>query len=323
MELEQIIDALQKDSNLVESLIPELDKIEAGKKILENRTNVEVEKKIGERVKTIYDQIDNDVFSILGEKPGTDENGQKKEKTYDFIKRQISEFKSLKDKATELEKDPIISKLKQDLEKAKSEGSGALIKQELETAKQQWLQREEELKNQLATKDSDLVNFKKNQEIELGIATLKFNPDIPKSVVDIAVNSAKTKMLNSSEIREGKLVFLDESKNVKLGQKYEPMTPIEFIESLEEVKDILLKDGKKGGGADKEIKGHIETKKVEGKDDEIRLIIPEGAIKTKQQFIEVTEKLLLEEGITRTDKRWQILIDNAYKDLEVAKMPRS
>lgn len=259
MQLEQIIDALQKDSNLVESLIPELDKIEAGKKILENRTNFEVEKKIGERVKTIYDQIDNDVFSILGEKPGTDENGQKKEKTYDFIKRQISEFKSLKDKATELEKDPIISKLKQDLEKAKSDGSGALIKQELETAKQQWLKREEELKNQLATKDSDLVNFKKNQEIELGIATLKFNPDIPKSVVDIAVNSAKTKMLNSSEIREGKLVFLDESKNVKLGQKYEPMTPIEFIESLEEVKDILLKDGKKGGGADKEIKGHIET----------------------------------------------------------------
>lgn len=80
MQLEQIIDALQKDSNLVESLIPELDKIEAGKKILENRTNFEVEKKIGERVKTIYDQIDNDVFSILGEKPGTDENGQKKEK---------------------------------------------------------------------------------------------------------------------------------------------------------------------------------------------------------------------------------------------------
>ena len=107
---------------------------------LNNLKDTEVFKQqIDGRVREIYQRIDSDVSSITGEEKGSDE------KTYDYVKRQLS---TLSSNAKEL------AAKKAELEKAVNDKSGEqtldLLRVELESMKKKHQLSKEKLKNILS-----------------------------------------------------------------------------------------------------------------------------------------------------------------------------
>lgn len=318
---EQIIEAIEKDSTLIEAVLPKVVESEIGKNLIDNKVKTIYEEKIGEEVKNIHTQYDNDIFQILGVRAGTKEDGGK-QKTYEVAKQLFSELKELRDQKDSLTKDAEVLRLTGEIEKLKKEGGGAHFESILNKSKETWDEKE---RNYLkAIEDSKLENetFQKRTSIQSALNQIKFNPDTKESIKKMVIDNVEKELIKNSKMENGELVFVDaEGKPVIDTTTYKPKNALQMISSLEAIKDISLKEeSEKGGGAKSEIHGSIQTTKVEGKDVQ-KLIIPEGTIKTKSEFVEVTNKLLLESGITMRDPRWKKLKDEAYLELKVSEMP--
>jgi len=320
MEKEAIIEAFKANPALVGEILPSITDAEPVKQLIENKSNVLFEEKIGEKIKEVHQKYDDDLFETLGVRAGTTESGAK-QKTYEVVKTKLVELKTLQGQKDSLNKDAEVIKLKGEIEVLKTTGGGKEFKEMLETSKTQWEAKETEYKKQLQTANQSKEDFQKSVSIKTAFSGLKFNPDVPESARKAIVDNVEKELVKNSKLNEdGKLVFLGEDGKILMNAQYQPKTAEEVLESLAVIKDISLKDGNKGGGAKEEITGSIKTIKVEGKDDAKKLILPEG-IKTKKEFTEQAEKALLASGITKRDVLFNKLKDEAYIDLEIGKLP--
>lgn len=317
---EQIIEAIQKNPGLIPGILPTVTDSEVGKKLIENKAELIYKEKIGEEVKKIHQQYDDDIHSILGERAGTGDDGQK-QKTYEFAKKLYSELKELRGQKDSLSKDARVKELETQIEKLKTEGGGKHIQEVFDQAKQAWETEKQGYLKQITDTKTENEVFQKRTEIKSAVAKLKFNPDTPESIKNMVIANVEDQLIKTSKIENGKLVFVDgEGKPVIDQTTYQPKDAFGMISSLDAIKDITLKEEKGGGGAKTEIHGSIQTTKVEGKDEK-KLILPEGSFKSKMEFINVAEKALLDSGITRKDPAWDQLKTEAYKEYKVSELP--
>lgn len=319
MEIEEITKALQENDELLTGVTSHILETEKGKEIIDNKANVIYKEKIGNEVSEIHKKYDEDMFNILGEKPGTLDDGNK-QKTYDKIKDIYSELAELRKKKDSLSKDAKVVELQNQIEELKKNGGGAHWEQTFNTEKEKWLNEKQELEQRVQESQSSIVNFQKRTDIESGLRSLKFDDNIPEGARKAFVDNVVSGMIKNSKIEDGKIIYLDENGGQINNSEYKPMSASEILKT--ELKDILKNENTDGGGgASKTVKGSIEKSNVDGKDVE-KLILSDSSFKTKSEFLNVAEKAMLDSGITKRDKRWDILKNEAYKRYNVSKLPR-
>lgn len=301
-------------------LMPLIAETDGIKTIVENKAGVLYKEKIDDEVKNIHTQYDNDMFEILGERPGQKE-GQK-QKTYDKIKDLLTDLKTLRGQKDSLNKDAEVQRLNGEIEKLKTEGGVKHVQDIFDKAKSDWKQKESEFLKQIEDSTKDTTNFKKRSEIQSGIQQIKFNPDTPESIKKLVLQQAENQLIENSKFEGDKFIVLDKDGKPSLNSKYEPKSAFDALMSLDAIKDIALKADKNdgGGGADPTIEGSIQTKSVDGKDTK-KLVLQEGSFKTKMEFQDVAKNAMMESGVSMSNPEYTKLIDQAYKDYNVADMP--
>lgn len=317
---DNIADVL-KNEEFKKDILPAITTSEAVKTMIENNAKVQYQSKIDEEVSTIHSKYDDDMFTILGVRPGTGDDG-KKIKTYEAIKTLYTELKGLRDQKESLTKDAKVIELNAKIKKLTEEGGGKHIQEIFDASKLTWDKEKEGFEKTITDLQGTTIDFQKKTEISNAVRGIKFNPDTPESIKKMVLENVEQKLMAGSKIQDNKIVFIDtDGKPIIDPVSHSPKTAEQMLATMDAIKDISLKDdNKKGGGADSTIKGSIQTTTVEGKDTK-KLILPEGSVTTQTQFIEVAEKALIDSGLTRRDTEWDELKNKAFKELKVAEMP--
>lgn len=289
-------------------------------KAIETLSANDENKVIGQRIGELHGQYDQDVTSVAGAEK------QQGEKSYDFVKRVLGEFKTkaasadtlqaemqtLKSTITDYEakfqagkgNEALSQKLK-DAETKLSQMQG-----QYETDKKSWTEKE----GQFATERNSYM-----MDVEFAKATsgLKFKAEYPESVQSVLLKSAKESALQGNKVdwidngKGGKaMVFRDEKGDILRNpeNKLEPMTAGEII--AKQLKDVLDFGRKATGGG---------TGNPGANDPTAELIDISGA-KTQVQADELIQKHLMQKGLTRgsgefAEQQSKIRIDNSVDKL--------
>ncbi len=313
---EQILNAINKDENLLSSI----QETDAFKTLFNNKVDVTYKEKIGEEVKKIHTLYDQQLEKA-GFKPIVKEGGNK-EKSYEMLDRFAEDYNNLKQKESSLNADTRISALTATIEQLKKDGGEGHYKGLYESAIEQAKTEKQTLEKELNSVRGESELFKKGIEISKAFSKLKINPDIPESVVKMTLSTIENTLQSQSEIREGNLSYIGEDGKVLMNSTtYKPKNTLDMLMSMDAIKDITITDSApKGGGADTQINGAVETKSVEGKDTK-RLNLDSTKFNSQSQFIEVTEKMMLDAGITVNDENWSLMKDKAFVEYNIKDLP--
>jgi hypothetical protein len=320
--IEQISEAIKTNPTLIDGIVPLVQEAEPIKNLITNKANLVYQEKFNEEIKNVHQKYDDQIFEKLGVRTGTKEDGSK-QKTYELLDVALIELAELRTKKDSLTKDAKVIELEAKIESLKNDGGAKHVQSIFDSARQTWEKEKKDYLTQIQEAKNNNESFQKITEIQSAFTKLKFNPDTPESIRKMVIGNVEAELVKTSKIENGKLIFVDENGAPIIEQTtYAPKTAFEMISSLESIKDISLKEEKGGGGADKKITGSIQTTTVEGKGKTEKLILPEGSVKTKEQFVKVSEQAMLDSGITRRDPRWDTLKNQAYIELKVGEMPQ-
>lgn len=318
MDLEQITAALSENAELLTGVITHVLDTDKGKEIITNRADGIYNERIGDEVSGIHRQYDEDMFSILGERPGTIDGGGK-QKTYDKIKSLYEELNTLRGQKETLSKDAEVQRLTAEIENLKTNGPGAHWEQTFNTEKEKWTTERQTLLERAENAEGSITTFKKRSDIEAGLRGFKYNESVPDGVRKTYVDNVVNSLIQQSKVEGDKVIYLDENGAQINDAEYKPMSAQGILKMR--LKDILLDanaDG--GGGAPATVKGSIETTSIDGKNvDSLKLV--DGSFKTRVEFLETAEKALLDSGITRDNPQWDKLKNEAYNRYNVKDLP--
>lgn len=260
-----------------------------------NDENHVINTKIGE----LHGRYDEDVKAVTGIEKNQGE------KSYDYVKRVLRDFKAKIGEATELQNkitgyETEIANLKQQI----SEGKGdEVIRQQLkdaqtelttlktqyDTDKQAWANKEKEFSQQI-------TGLQVDTQFEKAVAGLKFKAGYPESVQKTLLSSAKSAILKKYKpdwVEAGGsrvMVFRDEKGEIvrNKANSLNPYTAQELIS--DQLKEVLDAGQKKAGtGTEEPGKGGVDT---------IEIVDIAGA-KTQVQADEIIVKYLMQNGETR------------------------
>lgn len=320
MELtqEQIVEALSANSELLTGVSNHILSTDVGKSAVNNLAEQTFKDRIKDEVSNYWSRIDEDAFTHLGEKPKTLDDGSK-QKTHEFLKDKFNELKELRDKKESLSKDAEVQRLNSVIDKLKQEGGGAHWQKTYENEKNTWLTEKEQLQQKIEQANSSIVDNQKQLDIDKGLIGLKFNEQIPKSAIDAMVSTAVNQLKQSSKIEDGKIIYLKPDGSRMNNPDYTPMSAGDVLKSV--LKDILITKNKTGGGGAPDKIGTIVNTDVDGKSVKT-LQLDESKVTSKSSFIQEVEKVLIAQGITRSNKLWDELTNEAYTRYNVKDMPR-
>ena len=260
-----------------------------------NDENQVINTKIGE----LHGRYDEDVKTVTGIEKNQGE------KSYDYVKRVLGDFKSKISGATELQNkitgyETEIANLKQQI----SEGKGdevirqqlkdaqtelATLKTQYDTDKQAWGNKEKEFSQQITSLQVDT-------QFEKAVAGLKFKAGYPESVQKTLLSSAKSAILGAYKPdwveADGQRIMVFRDKNGEiLRNKSNSLNPYTAGELISEQLKEVLDPGKKttGTGTEEPGKGGVDT---------IEIVDIAGA-KTQVQADEIIVKYLMQNGETR------------------------
>lgn len=319
---EQIIEAIKANENLVTGILPSIQESAQFKTMFDNKVQHEYTTRIGSEVEKIHSQYDKQFHEHLGQGPGTREDGTK-QKTYEYLNQVLIDYKKLKDGNAAVSVDARVKELERELEKARNGGPGREVYNELNEVRRLAAENQTKWEKQLAEKNQEISSFQKNTMIDSAIAQLKFNPDVPESLRGIVLNSVKQKLSNTSEIKEGMLIFKDANGNPLLNQQtYANISVSDMLKQMDEIKQITIDPStqQQGGGAATSVPGRVATQQVEGKDQK-RLQISPGSFTTQAEFFAIANKALQAAGIPVTDMQYSKLRDAAFIEHQVSKLP--
>lgn len=203
---------------------------------------------IGARIGELHGQYDNDVLSVTGIAKNQGE------KTYDYVKRVLGDYKQKAAGAEALNTQ--ITELKTQIEgykKTIAEGKGnEAVAQQLKDAQKQLADTQAlfETKNKEWQEKYDSLNSQYQQslidaEFSKALQGMKFKSIYPESVQKTLIESAKRTVLSTAKpdwVEENgvrKLVFRDAAGNIMTNQenRLNPFTPGELLQR--ELKDVL------------------------------------------------------------------------------------
>jgi len=322
MEAKEIIDAITATPTLVTpEVLTALATTEAGKKFIDARADVLYKANIGTEVQKIYSQIDDDIFAIIGERPTGD--GDKKEKTYDFVKRKVNDLKRLLAMEATLNADDRIKQLNADLEKLKGEGAAKWTKEQWDAAADNWAKEKQELEDKLKGLETSTADSQKKAEIASGLSTLQFNPDISETIKKMVLGTTESELLKNSKIEDGKVVFLNaDGKPIMNATQTGPATAAEVLAGIDGIKEITTTTKPAGGGAPTVIVGKV-INKTDDKGNAVKTLDlgPKGTFTTKVGFITAFEREMAAAGIAKGDPDYSTMEAEAYKSHDVSTLP--
>lgn len=273
-----------------EEILSKLEGVDEGEFILrteaeenefrDNLLKTELDKRIGDRIKEVHTSYDNDIFAATGKKKKEDE------KTYDFLKRTLSEYKEKTDSI------PLLEGQIKELNAKMRDGSGdETLKNQLKNLEKK---HSEALQNWTTEKDTILKTHNNElvgAELDKEISKLKFRNDIPQAVIDSYVSTVRNEMLNKALRQDGRLVFKNGEDGILTDNTTLKPIGADVILS-DKLKDILGTEGKGGLGGGKDSKS--ETGEI---------VPPDSALQSKDAL----SKYLLDEfakrGLSRNEAR--------------------
>lgn len=190
---------------------------------LENYKTSVIEAEFDPQTSKIYKGIDDDIFSVIGERK------KPTEKIYDFLKTKLTDLKTRAERVADLEAE--ITTLKQ------SKPDDAKL-QEIRDLQNQIKkiksQHDEELNAFAAKTQKSLIK----SDIERGLMDLKIKSGIPDTVKQVFVDRIIDELAGSAEMRDGQIVFLDiEKKALRNPATMAPYTAKELL--AEKMKDLI------------------------------------------------------------------------------------
>ena len=260
-----------------------------------NEENQVINTKIGE----LHGRYDEDVKSVTGIEKSSGE------KSYDYVKRVLGDFKSKVEGASELTTkitgyETEIANLKKQI----SEGKGdevirqqlkdaqtelATLKTQYDTDKTAWGTKEKEFSQQIS-------GIQVDTQFEKATAGLKFKAGYPESVQKTLISSAKSAILGTYkpdwvEADGQKIMVFRDAKGEIARNKANSLNPYTAQELISEQLKEVLDPGKKttGTGTEEPGKGGVDT---------IEIVDIAGA-KTQVQADEIIVKYLMQNGETR------------------------
>jgi hypothetical protein len=213
---------------------------------------------------------------------------QPNEKYYDYMRRAMGEVNKTK------------AQIETELATLKSKSNPSeQDKAQIELLRTQLKDKDKDLAEKLSAKDKQLNELTINSDLNEGLRGIAFKKDLPESLVKLAVNEAKRKLIASAKIQEdGKITYVDKDGNVIQNQtEYRPKTSGELL--LEELKDII-DPGRQQDGA-----GSKEPAAGQKKDEKGRVVITALPATVKSQ-VGLTE-FILKAGYTDGSKEFSEL----------------
>ena len=262
---------------------------------------------IGKKLADVHSQYDADVYSTTGIQR------EQSEKTYDYVKRVLSKFK------TEVGELPTVKSSLQKLEQEKKEleetiksGKGSeAISQQLKDAQSMIDSLKKtnettiaELTNKFKEKEAEVSTIKVNSVFEKSLASIKLKEEYTDSIKDILINNAKSTILASykTDWVDGKMIFRDSNGEIVRNPNnlQNPYTAEELLK--ENLKDALFVETDKSGGG------------TGGKNPDTGDILDISSAKDQYQADEIFSKYLMKKGYSRGSVDFDVAFTKLRKD---------
>lgn len=278
---------------------------------------------IGTRIGTLHGQYDDDIFGITGIAKNQGE------KSYDYAKRVLSQYKSELAATATVQAQLANAKTEVETLKAKlADGAGdETVKQQLKDARSQVKQ----LQDQLIAKDTALTTTKAEYEnkikgiqvdnaFEAVTSQLKFKDGITPSLQKIILNAAKAEVMAKGdpdfivdEAGHKTLIFRDASGNV-LNNAANNLNPFTITELLMQtsLKDIVETSVKQTGG------GTVPPAVIPNSNI---TLLDLTSVKNQIDADKAIESYLLAQGLTRDSSEFATQSLRLREDNKVSELP--
>ena len=277
----------------------EIFTIDGHKTFLENYEKDTVDKKLKDRVSGIHQQYDTDLFELTGKRKTANQ------KTYNFLKEVISDYRDKAKGAPELQ-----SKIDELKESIKNGAGSEQIKKDLEGVQKQF--KEAELEWDTEKKDllSSRQTMQLSNELDKSLAGITFKKSIPENVRNIMISTVRDNLVKSAQLVDGTLIFVDKD-GVTLRNRENGLNPFTAEEMLRDrLKDVIGEERViEGTGIKPEFKEDKDGKK------DITILIP-ATVKTKNDL----SVHLLEQGLVQTSKEYRAAYAKYSPDLKFSKL---
>lgn len=256
---------------------------------------------ISPRIRDIYNDIDKDVLDVTGIEK------QPSEKTYNYLKRVLSDFKSEASKVQEL-----TSKVS---ELEKGNDATAQLQSEIESLKATYSKEKETWENKYQKAVEDNFNFRVKSELNQSLSGLKFKSEYEQPVVDVFIENATKKILSMNPEYlnvDGKevLVFKDENGQI-IRNTENSLNPYSSKEILMKELSPIIDNGRKQEGLG------LGDKNKTPKSNGFSLT---GA-KTQVEAMELITQDLMKRGFERGTPKFTEARDKMVKESNVLDLP--
>lgn len=279
---------------------------------------------IAQKTGKIYGDLDADILAATGvAKNGT-------EKTYDYAKRVLSEFKAKAESATTLSTQiESLTKEKARLEKAIADGAtdaetAKALKQakaDLTAITTQFNDLKTKYDQAEQTHTAELFGIRVETALQTATAGLKFKTGLPESATKVLLSQAvdKIKGMNPEFIDDGKggkvLAFKDENGAIMRNpnNQLNPYTPGDLLTRELETMGILDKGRQAGGGGTVPPAG--------GSGGTGGGTIDVSGAKTRVEAYDAIAANLMSQGLTAGSEKFDAAMKQAWTDNNVAALP--
>lgn len=277
---------------------------------------------IAQKTGKIYGDLDADILSVTGiAKNGT-------EKTYDYAKRVLGEFKTKAESAVQLQSTiDTLTKEKSRLEKAIQDGaSDAETAKALKQAKAdlaaitgQYNELNTKFQNAEQNHQKELFGIRVESTLQAATANLKFKPELPGSVTKVLLSQAteKIKNMHPELIDDGKggqiIAFKDENGAIMRNpnNQLNPFTADELIQRELDTMGVLDKGRQQSGTGTQPPSGGAGSGTV----------ISIAGAKTRTEAYDMIASSLMTQGLTNGSAEFQNAMDQAWKDNNISSLP--
>lgn len=278
---------------------------------------------IAKKTSEIYGALDADILAASGIAKNSTE------KTYDFAKRVIGEFKTKAESANELQSQiDTLTKEKARLEKAIADGSAdaetakALkqAKADLANVTTQYTELNTKFEQMKTEHEKEMFGVKIDNELQTAAAGLTFKTGLPESVTKVILAQAneKVKGMNPEYIDDGKggkiLAFKDASGAIMRNpnNQLNPFTPGELLtKELETMGVLEPKRQQPGGGTD------LPKRQPGGGS----ITVDASGAKTRTEAYDVIANSLMQQGLTIGSKAFDDAMKQAWQDNNISQLP--
>lgn len=280
---------------------------------------------IAQKTGKIYGDLDADILAASGvAKNGT-------EKTYDYAKRVLGDFKTKAESASGLQSTiETLTKDKAKLEKAIADGATdeetkkqlKQIKAELETTKTQFNDLQTKHTEAETTHKEKLFGLQVGFELKNASAGVKLKPELPQSATGVLMQQAMEKLRTAYKpdyIEDGnggqRLVFRNESGAVMNNPENQlnPYTAAELL--TKELKTMgILDEGRQQGG------GGTNPPAGGGQGGKGTAIDVSGA-RNQVEATTIITKTLMGQGLTKGSNEFQTQFNQVWGDSNVGELP--